>query len=51
MHVTQKGHTNCIDILKDELARAITHHKSKSRDLDRKEAQKFKEDIRTTEIV
>jgi ribosomal subunit interface protein len=38
-----------IDVLKDELARAITHYKSKSRDLDRKEAQKFKEDIRTTE--
>ena len=38
-----------IDVLKDELARAINHYKSKSRDLDRKEAQKFKEDIRTTE--
>lgn len=36
-----------IDVLKDELARAITHYKSKSRDLGRKEAQKFKEDIRT----
>jgi ribosomal subunit interface protein len=36
-----------IDILKDELARSLTHYKSKTRALARKEAKRFKEEIRT----
>ena len=38
-----------IDLLKDELAENIKHHREKSRTLSRREAQKFKEAIQTTE--
>jgi ribosomal subunit interface protein len=34
-----------IDLLKDELAGNITHHKEKARTLDRKSAQKFKDEL------
>ncbi|MDQ5920590.1 MAG: putative sigma-54 modulation protein [Pseudomonadota bacterium] len=38
-----------IDILKDELAENITNYKEKSRDLERRQALKFKQDIRAVE--
>lgn len=34
-----------IDLLKDELTSNITHHKDKARTLNKKDAQKFKEDL------
>lgn len=34
-----------IDLLKDELSRNITHHRDKSRTLQKKEAQKFKQKL------
>lgn len=38
-----------LDLIKDELATNITHYKEKVRDLARKDAQKFKQEIRTVE--
>lgn len=38
-----------IDELKDELAESITTYKDKSRDLNRKEEAKFKEQLRSAE--
>lgn len=38
-----------IDLLKDELSNNITHHREKVRDLARKDAQKFKQEIRSVE--
>lgn len=38
-----------IDLLKDELANNITHHREKVRTLSRRVAKKFKEEIQTVE--
>lgn len=38
-----------IDLIRDELAQNINHHKEKIRDLSRKEEIKFKQEIRSIE--
>ncbi len=38
-----------IDLIKDDLASNITHHKDKMRTLNKKMAQEFKEELRDTE--